>query len=753
MTNRLQSIKNIGKGTQNSRGSLVIIIVASLLVGLTTAIQYWYAKQGIEDDVELHAQSELHVKSLKIQNVMNEVEVAVREMAWAVERDLGNPDSIVNITKRLLVNNSNIVGSAVAFVPDYYKSKGHQFAPYSYRIKDGIRSKQLGSKDYDYHNMEWYTAPMKTLLGHWSEPYYDRGGGEMMMSTYSLPILDARGNAVAVLTADVSLDWLSAIINTGNRASLSFVISRTGKIMACPDKSLVMHGNIQQRAAKMKDTMASHVSSQMIAGRTGQASVTGSNGEDYYVFFSPVNLANDSVTVGLNLDDDSGWSMAVAYSESDIFHKLRATNAKLSLLMLLGLAMLAFIVYRTVQNITRLSNISAEKERIGGELRVASNIQHGMVPQKFPPFPERDDIDIYGTLVSAKEVGGDLYDFYIRDEKLFFCIGDVSGKGIPASLMMAMTCSVFRTTSAHETMPDSIMEAMNSMLTETNKANLFVTFFIGVLDLPTGRLRYSNAGHCPPLIVNNIGEQEVTLLPVEPNIPLGLMAEWRYTMQETRLSPSSTIFLYTDGLTEAEADGHIQFGTDRMLGVARGTGREEGLSPKNFISRMSQAVERFVNGAEQSDDLTMLAVQYMKPARQVRLMRNITLKNKIEAVPELADFVNGVCAELSIDEVAAAQLNLAMEEAVVNIIRYAYPTGTEADIDIEAEADDVRLRFTISDSGIPFDPTIHKKADTTLSVEERPIGGLGIHLIRKIMDSVNYEYADGKNFLTLIKKL
>ena len=749
----MRFFNNLTPEKLRSRVSIALIINAAILVEITSIVQYFYAKDGIHEEVEHRAQSELHIKSLKIQNVMNETEVAVREMAWAVERDLDKPDSMVAITQRLLDDNNIIVGSAVAFEPNYYKKRGLRFAPYSYRHDGKVESKQLGTSEYKYHDMEWYAVPMETGSGHWSEPYYDKGGGEMMMSTYSLPICDKHGDRVAVLTADVSLDWLSRVLNANHiyQSSQNLIISRTGRIMAGPMESLVMHSTMQQLTEKMEDTTSRHVSSEMLKGHSGKAQVKGSSGNTYYVFYTPISLSNDTAYLSANEEDDSGWSMAVICSDREIFSGLRKVLFHLNLLLFVSLVLMGFIVYRTAKSGRHLDMISVEKERISSELRIASSIQHGMLPKVFPPFPDRDDIEVSGSIVSAKEVGGDLYDFYIRDEKLFFCIGDVSGKGVPASLMMAVTRSLFRSISSREAFPDRIVSSLNDTIVEMNETSMFVTFFAGVLDLPTGRLRYCNAGHCPPLLMSDA--EGVKPLPVEPNIPLGLTKGWKFTVQHDCIEPDTTIFLYTDGLTEAEAKGHRQFGEERMRGVAREVQAGKERTPEVLIEKMKAAVASFVTGEEQTDDMTMLAVRYTKRHLDTRLLRNITLPNDIQQTPALGAFVEEVCRVLDIDDYTTTQINLALEEAVVNVMQYAYPVGSKGNIDIEAHANDVRLKFTISDNGKPFDPTARKEADTTLSAEERPIGGLGIHLMRQIMDSINYERVNDRNVLTLRKKL
>ena len=749
-------MKRIMPKSLRSKTSMAVIVTAAVLVELTSGVQYWFAKKGIQEGVEYRAQSELRVKGLEIRIVMTAVEVAVENMAWAVEQNLGEPDSILPITQKLLADNKYIVGSAVAFEPYYYKGKGRQFSPYTYKHDGTTTSKQLGTDQYDYHSMEWYTSPMESGRSHWSEPYFDEGGGEMMMSTFSLPIRDSHGRIVAIFTADVSLDWLSDLINAHHiyPSSYNLLLSRTGKIMACPQDSLVMRKTITEVTSGMEDTTVNQINRQMMAGQSGQAEVRDDNGEKNYVFYS-------------RMDDNTGWSMAVVCSDREIFHTLRQVGFNLFLLMLVGMVLLGYIIWRAARSAIHLQNVNAEKERMARELHIASEIQKGMLPKTFPPYPDRDDVEIFGLLVPAKEVGGDLFDFFIRDEKLFFCIGDVSGKGVPASLVMAVTRSLFRTVSSHESNPERIVTQMNDSMAEMNDTNMFVTLFMGVLDLPTGRLRYCNAGHCSPLLIEHSKSQTENLsatanseneikskilnLQCNSNLPLGITARWKFEGQKMLIHPQTTIFLYTDGLTEAENETHKQYGDNRMREEVHSI---DPITPKSLIEHMSDTVNTFVGDADQSDDLTMLAIQYSKKQLDVLLSRKLTLQNDIQQVPQLTKFVDEVCEAVGFDSSTTMQMNLAIEEAVVNVMNYAYPHGITGDIHIEAQANDSRLKFTITDMGKPFDPTAMGEIDTSLPTEERPIGGLGIHLFRQIMDSINYErLQEGKNVLTLRKKL
>jgi sigma-B regulation protein RsbU (phosphoserine phosphatase) len=253
--------------------------------------------------------------------------------------------------------------------------------------------------------------------------------------------------------------------------------------------------------------------------------------------------------------------------------------------------------------IEELKETTSAKASMESELKIAHDIQMSMLPKTYPAFPDRHDIDIYGQVMPAKAVGGDLYDFFIREEKLFFCIGDVSGKGVPASLVMAVTRSLFRNISAYTQAPDQIVLALNDALSSNNETGMFVTLFLGVLDLASGHLSYANAAHNPPLVLS---DGNVIDLDCDSNIPAGVMSGWQYTVQHLDMKAGDCVFLYTDGLNEAEDISHNQFGMENVKRVLSTTIN----CPQTLIEAMTSSVKMFVGNAEQSDDLTMLAIKY-----------------------------------------------------------------------------------------------------------------------------------------------
>jgi sigma-B regulation protein RsbU (phosphoserine phosphatase) len=580
-----------------SRYSVAIIVTVAVLLQLISAVQFMFAHRGIREEVENRAKSELHVKNLEVRSVLTIVETALANTLWTVENRLETPDSLYTDIRRIVEQNPTIVGAGMMFVPNYYPQKGHWFEPYVARRSNGtIEENQIGSAMHNYFDAEFYQNGMSAGKGRWSEPYFDEAGARMVLCTYTMPVHDKRGEIVGLLGADVSLGWLSDVINANHiyPGSFNVVISRTGQVLVGPDNRHILHHTIQEVTASAADTTVQFINRQMLSGLSGHKNIVGIDGRKKSIFYAP-------------LDTEIGWSMAVVCNNSDIYSGLREAAMYIIMLMVAGLALLCYIVYRTAHSARSLREATAEKERIGSELRIARDIQKSMLPMTFPPYPERDDVDIFASLIPAKEVGGDLYDFHLRDEKLFFCIGDVSGKGVPASLVMAVTRSLFRNVLSHEDVPETIVSTMNEALADMNSMDMFVTCFVGVLDLNTGQLRYCNAGHEEPLLIG----KGVGLLPTQNNIPVGLMPGWKYEGQDALICPGTTIFLYTDGLTEAEDGNHNQYGKQRMVKTAQQILRNNGsASPETVIALQAEALQCFVGCAEQSDDLTMFAVRY-----------------------------------------------------------------------------------------------------------------------------------------------
>lgn len=622
-----------------------VLIVSAIIFTLTFTVFLRMAANQMREDATDHAHSELSNTIHQIDAILHAVEIAVENTAWIVPYNLHSPESLYGITETLLRNNDFICGSAIAFEPDYYSSEGRYFSPYSYRGKNGsIRSRQLGTETYDYHYMDWYQIPKLLNSPYWSEPYYDEGGGNMMMTTYSKPLYDSTGKLYAVITADLSLEWLTDLVGKIKAFDNSYnlMVSRNASYIAHPDKSLILNETIFSTTYGDTEPSLIKLRDDLLNCRAGQVLRT-MRGSKFFVFYSPVETTQ--------------WSVAIVCARSELYKEARALRNFLIVLGVIALLMMIAMSYKGIRRVVapiedfsgvaktiatgdfdvqlpvitsqdelkelhdsfkhlqdslvayidELKSTTANKERIESELRIAHAIQMGMIPKSFPAFPERDDVSLSAKLVPAKEVGGDLYDFFIQDEKLYFIIGDVSGKGVPASLVMAVTCRLFRSVASHVSDPQEIISSLNDSLADGNESNMFCTAFLGVLDLKTGQLKYCNAGHNAPLVIYSNGE--VKPMGVVPNLPLGLFEGFPYEGQETVINKDMMLYMFTDGVTEAENTRHELLGDDALEALLKNNASSD---PGEIINVTYDAIRNHADGAQQSDDITVMCFKYCK---------------------------------------------------------------------------------------------------------------------------------------------
>lgn len=387
--------------------------------------------------------------------------------------------------------------------------------------------------------------------------------------------------------------------------------------------------------------------------------------------------------------------------------------------------------------------ITQKTSRIESELTLARDIQKGMIPDEFPAFPDRTEFDLYAIMKPAREVGGDYYDFALVDNShLAFVMADVSGKSISASLFMAVAKTLMKSHAKRGLKPSEIFRAVNNTLCDNNKTGLFVTAWMGIIDLNTGKITYANAGHCPPVIVRN-GVPEV--LSCKPCFILGGMENMEYPDFEIKLEKGDIIYLYTDGVTEAENVTNELYGTERLLNVIRGN---YNCDMKEFCDNIEKDIHDFEKGNEQFDDLTMLALRYKGSEVQ-----KITLPAVVDSIEKVTEFVNDRLQKSNIPQKIQTQIDVVIDELMSNVTKFAYRDGKNGDISVEMEVNEEEIAMTFRDSGVPFNPLEQADPDVNAPLEQRKIGGLGLFLVRKTMDKLNYVYENGQNVLTVIKKL
>ena len=594
MTGLYDKLKDFLKKDIASR--LAIIITAAIFLELISVVQYYYTRHLLKEELDKRSEIELRVKSRIIQNTLLSAEATMRDHLWDMQTNLAHPDSMFSSTRRLTETNEKVVGGCIAFVPYYYPAKGRLFEPYAQKKGNGIEVVQLANEEHDYTRHPAYQSVVSNHQGIWSDPYLYGTDSVSRLSTYSYPLFDKKGKLAAVCGLDINLTWLGDTLNAwhGYPSSFGLMLTSNGRLVSPTLHPITNQQDIEQVVSLINDstvkrTLSTNGRNRMIEFRSHK------NGEKAYIYYT-------------TLRKHPHWQIALVNYDREVYAKVYRMRSYNLLMMLTGILVLLFLINRFARSEHRLHMAGIEKARIGSELNVARDIQTQMLPKTFPPYPERDDIDIYGSLSPAKEVGGDLFDFFIRDEKLFFCIGDVSGKGVPSAIVMAVMHKLYRMVSAHVNNPAQIMQALNEELCKENETNMFVTLFIGILDLPTGHLSYCNAGHDNPILVGTMLEK----LPVEAYLPLGLFEDVRFEKQEMQLPASVTLFLYTDGLTEAKNPESQQFGIRRVMEALALCRQQKDMTAETMVNTVAHHVHQFIDWSAQSDDLTLFAIRYMQ---------------------------------------------------------------------------------------------------------------------------------------------
>lgn len=399
--------------------------------------------------------------------------------------------------------------------------------------------------------------------------------------------------------------------------------------------------------------------------------------------------------------------------------------------------------------IEKQHEITKKGARIETELNLANAIQKNMLPSIFPPFPDHPEVDIYASMNPAKEVGGDFYDMFLIDENhLAFCMADVSGKGIPASLFMMISKTLIKNVSSLDAQVDKALTRVNNMLCDGNKIGLFVTCWFGILDLRNGNLEFVNAGHNSPLLYSKeLGKFDY--LKTKPNMVLAGMENINYRKNEIKLEPGDRIFLYTDGIVEATDINNKLYGEERLKDFLN---NNLDLNVEDTINKVKKELDKFVGKAEQFDDITMLELLF-KNKKDIDNKIQMKFKADKNELHNIQQFADKELEKNNCDKETIMKINLVIEEIFINISNYAYKdVSGECILTIKFE-DENKVIFIFEDNGIPFNPLKKPNPDITLSPENRNIGGLGIYISKSIMDDVEYKFENNKNKLIVTKTI
>jgi len=772
-----------------------ILTSSSIIFALIFGYNYLVSRAIITKNIRKNAEDLAVLTVSRIETVLRSVEQVPKNLAYFLEESDCDKQAITNMLRSVVENNDGIYGSTIAFEPYVLGEDTVYFAPYFHESDDGPEYTDLGSDVYRYLEWDWYKIPKKLGAPVWSEPYYDEGGGNVIMSTYSVPFYKDEENGkkfMGIVTADIRLSWLRDMLSSIKigETGYVFLISQNGTIVTHPLEEFIMNETIFSLAKRRDDPGLDGIGKKMIEGDSGFVPVTSIvTGKKCWMVYVPVPSA--------------GWSLAALFPQDELMEDITHLNGVVLGLGLLGFLFLLIVIVLISGSITRplrilakttediaegnldfdppkvrsddevghlaesfvymrdslkkhikeLTQATAARERMESELKVARDIQMSILPKVFPAFPDKHEFDIHATLESAKEVGGDLYDFFLIDEEhLCFVIGDVSGKGVPAALFMAMTKTLVKMTAKEEKDPGVVMTKVNRELCRENDACMFVTLFCAILNIHTGEVNYVNGGHNPCLILRSGKEAEFLESP--GSTVVGVFESSVYKTEKLVLGKGDVIFMYTDGVTEAFNKEHEQFSEERLrktLTLCRGR------SAAVLTGRIMEEVRSFTQGAEQSDDITVMVLRYgpeiPNGGGSPREERTIILKNDLMELHKLADSVDEFSEKNSISAEAARDINLALEEAFVNVISYAYSDKSEHSVVLKIALTGGCVSMEIMDDGAEFNPLAIPVPDIERPLEERPNDGLGVFLIRKLMDEVEYRRECGRNILTLRKNI
>ena len=668
----------------------ILPIISALFLVIAMAIQsavsYRQVKENLLNDIE----NRMELAQKDIESEVYDMFEATDEITHFFPEFVSNHDDLFSMLETVLERFPNLYCCYVSFMPEHAPRKGKRYAPCAYRDGDSIITYDFGNK-VDYLERDWYAGALQSDdKGYWSLPYHD-GDHENLVFTYSRKIYNENDKVVGVAGADYTLAWTERML---------------------------------EDIKPYDDAVCQLLSAQgMLIVESGTGRIDGMIVTEKIL--SPTNMR-----------------LVIGVPKSHIWKAVRGVSLLILAVLLTGIVIAGLLIHRIWRDQGEYARVETVKKLMEKELQIASDIQRGILRNETgtPTNAEnKKEVEVKAVLVPMREVGGDLYDHYRKGVDLFIIIGDVSGKGVPAAMMMSATVNLFRSAVQRLQSPKAIMEEMNGVLSEQNPSMMFVTAIIGRLHVPTGQLLYCNAGHLPPLdkLQTNNAARCVKKIAITPNIPLGFEAKFRFEEQGMMLGQGDTLVLYTDGITEARNEHREMLRMERWKEMVGG-----GKTLPNTESLLEE-VKTFIGEAEQADDITLLTIRKMSETQPVVLR----VENKMDYWPVLRMALQNYSLCVGMDERTLKKMILALEEAVVNIINYS-----QADY-ISLTISHSPLTITLTDNGIEFDVTAQAEVDTAQVTAERQIGGLGIALLRQIADNIQYHRKDGQNELTIIKNI
>ena len=777
------------------RNSITTRLITLLTVCLTAIfgggmlLDYQLSRGEVLERLRVQSEDTVRSAVTDMENWLDGVEDSTRFLARILEQGDYTGSDLEQMLKGIVENNEDIFGATIALNPERV-SDPLGFAPYYYHREGILSYANLAEEQYDYRSQAWFADTAAAGKPIWVEPYFDDGGGEALMTTFAVPVYrrdDAeRGSLYAVVTADVQLSELHNYLRrlrlgeSGN----AFLLSRTGVILSSKKPAEILQHYSNVISDRLDLAAWEEMFRSALDGRTLTRQLQ-----------CPELQGNCVMRLGSL--DSTGWPVGITYSESEMLAPLRRFQLKTLLLGCVTLLLMALAISLVTRRLTRplttlaeasheiargrldtplpavrgedevaglvrafatmqgdlkhyiadLEAATASRNRLEGELNAARKIQMSLLPHGGQASGRFRDCELWARVRPARTVGGDLYFYLEKGQKLCIAVGDVSDKGVPAALFMAKAISLLPQLAGPDSDPARAMALLNDALEEGNDNCMFVTLFLGILDLASRELRFASAGHTPPSLLRQGAARS---LPQKDGPALGLAPGLTYPDNTLQLQPGDRLAIFTDGIDEAFNDRAEMFGMNRFHGELSDGAVEP---PEAAGEALFQALDSFAGEVPQSDDITLMLLQFSGDSGQQKQPTSATFSRGAGLVGRVTDWLQAVLQQLEVGTETGMELVLVAEEIVTNIDKYA---GLPADggIELTVRPTPGRVELVAVDGGRPFNPIDEaKRSDLGAGIDSAGIGGLGVHLITQLTDRQSYERCNGSNVLRVVKFL
>jgi len=758
--------------------SLWIITLGTIIFVTVLSTNFFLSRLLLDEYVEDLARSKASSTVQKIETIFSTVTTNADSLASVIATPNITEEQVHQTINAFLNANKTIFGMAVALEPNTLIKSIGDFSPYYYRKEDQIVFSDLADSSYQYKKWAWYTEPRNLKEPVWSEPYLDEGGSNVLMITYSTPIfLDDKKTFAGVATADIRLSWLDELIKETKigKSGFGFILSQNDIVIAHPDKAVDLK-------PVNKNVIDPEIWQKYIASKTMSSTM---------YLRAPCYNNVEFCWLAIETLGDTGWKVIVVLSEQELISDIHSLTTKKSIIAAIGLIMLLFVISFITRRLTdplaklaiatqeigaghldielpkaayndeigaltddfnsmrislksyisEVKETTARQQKLESEIQIAKDIQMSMIPGAGRVSIKQKNHQLYALLRPARSVGGDLYYYLQSDETLYFIIGDVSDKGVPAALFMAKTVTLYTRALKDKLSPGETLNMMNEMLAKNNDACMFVTALCGSINLDNGKIIMANAGHMNPIIRNTGNTNEVD---INGATALGLREDVTYPDVRFQLNNDSSLIMYTDGISEAHNKKGNQYSDEKLINYISSFDTS---SDVEFIgNQIIKNVDDYASDTEQFDDITLLLIHY---GTSSQTHQTISIQNKTADSGKLIEtFLNYANAN-DIPKDTHDDLRLIIEETFVNIANHANTNedSQNVTIDFKSTADSISITFT--DAGVAFNPITD--CNRNIENDDHCDGGMGVHIIKSLSDKLDYERIGQRNVFTVTK--